>query len=159
MCQGGRGEVSKVRPKTSWMPCCTGLTRCSLCSMTSRSLSPTTRRSGIFGWRKFSKRLLAPFAVRQESPPFVASAVIFLPCTSRDIPCCLLLLLSFMVNLYRSLGDLSSYLLSSLCVTGPSAQSATGNGLYPESGQRQPAHHARGPLLAGSIDASRPGAY
>src|SRR6266516_2816942 len=100
------GEPAILR---SWMPCCTELIRCSLCSMTSRSLLPTIRRSAIFGWRKFSKRLLAPFAVRRGLLPFVASAVIFLPCTSRVRPCSLLLPLSFMVNLYRSLGDLSSY--------------------------------------------------
>jgi Transposase IS66 family len=48
------------------------------------------RPSGTCAGQKFSKRFLAPFAVRLGSPLFAASAVIFRRCRSKDIPCCLL---------------------------------------------------------------------
>src|SRR5258708_35772789 len=89
---------------------CLGVqTKCWLCSTTCGFLLRTTRPSGTFAWRKCSKRFLAPFAVRLGSPRFAVSAVIFPLYRSKDTPCSLLLLLSSMVNLYRSLGDPSSY--------------------------------------------------
>src|SRR5260370_1081065 len=100
---------SKVRPRICWMRCLGVPSKCWLCSTTCVFLLPTTRPSGTFAGRKFSKRFLAPFAVRLGSPLFAASAAIFRRCRSKDTPCFLLLRLSSMVNLYRSLGHLSSY--------------------------------------------------
>jgi hypothetical protein len=102
--------ASKARPRICSMRCWGVLIRCWLCSMTCGFLLPTISPKEIFGWPKFSKRFLALFGVRLGPQLFAISAVIFLPCRSRAIACCPLLLLSFMVNLYRSLGDLSSYL-------------------------------------------------
>src|SRR5258706_12022317 len=89
---------------------CLGVpSKCWRCSTTCGFLLRTTRPSGTFAGQKCSKRFLAPFAVLLGSPLFAASAVIFRLCRSKGIPCCLLLRLSSMVNLYQSLGDLSSY--------------------------------------------------
>jgi hypothetical protein len=100
---------SKARPRICWMRCLGVPSKCWLCSTTCVFLLPTIRPSGTFAERKFSKRFLAPFAVRLGSPLFAASAAIFRRCRSKDTPCFLLLRLSSMVNLYRSLGHLSSY--------------------------------------------------
>src|SRR5713226_8942714 len=104
-----KAGASKARPRICWMRCSCVQSKCWLCSTTCGFLLRTTRPNGTFAWRKFSKRFLAPFGVRRGPLLFAASAVIFRRCTSKDTPCSLLLLLSFMVNLYRSLGDLSSY--------------------------------------------------
>src|SRR5260370_35989657 len=105
----GKADASKARPRICWMRCLGVQSKCWRCSTTCGFLLRTIRPSEIFAGRKCSKRFLAPFAVRLGSPLFAASAVIFRRCTSKDTPCCLLLLLSSMVNLYRSLGHLSSY--------------------------------------------------
>src|SRR5260221_8942056 len=107
--ESAKAGTSKARPRICWMRCSCVQSKCWLCSTTCAFLLRTTRPSGTFAGQKCSKRFLAPFAVRRGPPLFAASAVIFRRCTSKDTPCSLLLLLSFMVNLYRSLGHLSSY--------------------------------------------------
>src|SRR6266446_5909616 len=104
-----QASASKARPRICWMRCLGVPSKCWHCSPICGFLLRTTRPSGTFAGPKCSKRFLAPSAVLQGSPLFAASAVIFRRCTSKGTPCCLLLRLSSMVNLYRSLGDLSSY--------------------------------------------------
>src|SRR5260221_9150782 len=108
---------SKARPRICWMRCLGVPSKCWRCSTTCGFLLPTTRPSAICAGRKFSKRLLAPFVVPLGLPLFAASAVISRRCTSKDVPCWLLLLLSSMVTLYRSLGNLSSYQSSQISST------------------------------------------
>jgi hypothetical protein len=100
---------NKARPRTCSMPCSPEPSKSWPSSTTSRFLLRTTRPSAICGWRKCSKRWQALFAVRPVLPLFAASAVICLPCRSRGILCWLHSPLCSMVNLCRSLGDLSSY--------------------------------------------------
>src|SRR6266705_1876808 len=77
----------KRNPRICWMRCCIGLIRCWLSWMTSPSLLPTIRPSGIFAWSKFSKRFLAPSAVKMALLPFAVSAATFPLCTSKDALC------------------------------------------------------------------------
>src|SRR5260221_10909661 len=104
-----KARPSKARPRICWMPCLCVPNKCWRCSMASGFLLPTIRPSGTCAGPKCSKKSLALFAVQQGSVLFATFAVIFPPCRSRGILCCLHSPLCSMVNLYRSLGHLSSY--------------------------------------------------
>ncbi len=104
-----KADPSKAPSGICWMRSWRVPNKCWACSTTCAFLLPTTWPSGTCAGPKCSKRSLARFAAPAEPPRFAASAVIFPPCRSKGTPCWLLLPLSSMVNLYRSLGDLSSY--------------------------------------------------
>src|SRR6266705_402974 len=109
----GAHKLKRI-PRICWMRCCIGFIRCWLSWMTSPSLLPTIRPSGIFAWSKFSKRFLAPSAVKMALLPFAVSAATFPLCTSKDALCLKPWLLSSLGILFLLLSpsvDLGCYLL------------------------------------------------